>query len=110
MRGWGERAGRKQLGQQQGQAETPSVCQPLALACYSQTTVIACKGAKTMGSEPLKPVVDAPAYMHTHPHTLCACGMAGTCQEKLSSLEGGHISLNRVKSEREGPGFHSTNV
>lgn len=47
------------------------MCQPLALACWSQTTEISCKGAKTLGSEPLKPVIDAPTYTYTSTHALC---------------------------------------
>lgn len=34
------------------------MCQPLALAFWPQAMAISCKGAKTLGSESLKPVID----------------------------------------------------
>lgn len=100
--------GRKQLGQRQGRAETSSVYQPPALAFRSQAMVISCKGAETWGSESPKPVIDARAHTHTRTHTRSVpVAVAGACQERLSSLEGDHISLNRVESEQEDTGFHS---
>lgn len=76
------------MGQQQRQTGTPCVCQPLAPGFQSQAMVISHKGAKTLGSKSRKPVIDARAL-----------ATAGACQEKLSSLERDHISLNRVESE-----------
>ena len=76
------------MGQQQRQTGTPCVCQPLAPAFQSQAMVVSHKGAKTLGSKSRKPVIDARAL-----------ATAGACQEKLSSLERDHISLNRVESE-----------
>lgn len=88
----GEGSGRKQLGQQQGQAGTPRL-PASAAAFWSQVTVISCKGAKILRSESLKPMIDACAHTRTHALTLCAC-VGGW---RLSSSEGGHIPLNRVR-------------
>ena len=46
--------------------------------------------------------VCARTHTHTHNHTRSVpVSMAGACQEKRSCLEGGHISLNRVRERRK---------
>lgn len=44
-----------------------------APAFWSQVMVISCKGANTLGSESLKPVIEASAHTHTHALALRAC-------------------------------------
>ena len=58
--------------------------QPLAPAFWSQAIVNSRKGAKTLASKPLKPVIDArDTCMHAHTCSV-PVAVAGACQKKLS--------------------------
>ena len=112
MGGGGEERGEEAARAAARAAGSPSVCQPLARAFGSQAMTISCKGAKTLGSKSLKPLIDAyTPRTHTdtctHVRTVPVAMAGGACREKLSSLEGGHVSLNRIESEQEGTEFHS---
>lgn len=67
------------------------MCQPLAPTHGSQAMVISRKGAKTLGSKSLKPLIDACAHIHTctSTHTHCACGRGWCLSREAEFFERG---------------------